>query len=39
MTCWTRLHGVLSLEIDGHLSATNVDPGLLYDAEVDDLIG
>jgi AcrR family transcriptional regulator len=39
MTCWTRLHGVLSLEIDGHLSATNVDPGLLYLAEVDDLIG
>jgi hypothetical protein len=39
MTCWTRLHGILSLEIDGHLQATNVDPALLYHAEVDDLIG
>jgi AcrR family transcriptional regulator len=39
MTCWTRLHGILSLEIDGHLLATNVDPALLYHAEVDDLIG
>ena len=39
MTCWTRLHGILSLEIDGHLHATNVDPALLYHAEVDDLIG
>jgi len=39
MTCWTRLHGILSLEIDGHLLATKVDPGLLYHAEVDDLIG
>ena len=39
MACWTRLHGILSLELDGHLQATNVDPGLLYLAEVDDLIG
>jgi AcrR family transcriptional regulator len=39
MTCWTRLHGILSLELDGHLHATNVDPELLYHAEVDDLIG
>ena len=39
MICWTRLHGILSLELDGHLHATNVDPELLYHAEVDDLIG
>ena len=39
MACWTRLHGILSLELDGHLPATSVDPGLLYHAEVDDLIG
>jgi AcrR family transcriptional regulator len=37
--CWTRLHGVVSLELDGHLQATDIDPGLLYRAEVDDLIG
>lgn len=39
MACWTRLHGVMSLELDGHLSATNVDPALLYRAEVEDIIG
>jgi len=39
LTCWTRLHGILSLELDGHLHATNIDPELLYHAEVDDLIG
>ena len=39
VTCWTRLHGIMSLELDGHLQATNIDPGLLYRAEVEDLIG
>lgn len=39
VTCWTRLHGILSLELEGHLHATNIDPALLYCAEVDDLIG
>jgi len=39
VTCWTRLHGIMSLELDGHLHATNIDPGLLYRAEVEDLIG
>jgi len=38
LACWTRLHGILSLELDGHLHATNIDPGLLYHAEVEDLI-
>ncbi|MDQ6669426.1 MAG: TetR/AcrR family transcriptional regulator [Chloroflexota bacterium] len=36
--CWTRLHGVLSLELDGHLISAGLDPGLLYKAEVDSLI-
>jgi AcrR family transcriptional regulator len=31
---WTRLHGVISLELGGHLGATGLDPALLYDAEV-----
>ncbi|MET3807848.1 AcrR family transcriptional regulator [Nakamurella sp. UYEF19] len=39
VTCWTRLHGIMSLELDGHLHATNIDPALLYAAEVEDLIG
>jgi|SRR5271166_3581341 len=39
MLAWTRLHGVLSLELDGHLTATGIDPALLYEAEVDILAG
>jgi AcrR family transcriptional regulator len=39
LLAWTRLHGVLSLELDGHLTATGVDPALLYQAEVDILAG
>jgi AcrR family transcriptional regulator len=31
---WTRLHGIISLELGGHLSAAGLDPTLLYDAEV-----
>jgi hypothetical protein len=31
---WTRLHGIISLELGGHLPATGLDPSLLYDAEV-----
>lgn len=34
---WTRLHGVLSLEIEGHFATGLPDPALLYDAEVDEL--
>jgi hypothetical protein len=39
LLAWTRLHGVLSLELDGHLTATGIDPALLYQAEVDFLAG
>jgi len=31
---WTRLHGIISLELGGHLAATGVDPTILYAAEV-----
>ncbi|UQW99436.1 TetR/AcrR family transcriptional regulator [Streptomyces sp. RerS4] len=34
---WTRLHGVLSLELAGHFTAMGFDPALLYAAELDDL--
>lgn len=38
LNAWTRLHGVISLELDGHLPSTGVDPQLLYDAEVSSLV-
>lgn len=36
---WTRLHGVLSLELAGHFTGMGFDPALLYAAELDDLLG
>lgn len=38
LTCWTRLHGVLSLELGHHLASTGIDPALFYDAEVRTLV-
>ncbi|MFB7467468.1 TetR/AcrR family transcriptional regulator [Streptomyces sp. NPDC056224] len=32
---WTRLHGVLSLELAGHFAPMEFDPALLYQAELD----
>ena len=37
MTVWTRLHGVISLEVAGQLTLTEIDPELLLRAEVDQL--
>lgn len=37
LVLWTRLHGVVSLEIGQHLRATGVDPALLFAAELDGL--
>jgi AcrR family transcriptional regulator len=34
VTFWTRLHGVLSLELAGHFTGMDVDPGRLYESEV-----
>lgn len=34
LTCWTRLHGIVSLELGHHLASTGIDPALLYEAEV-----
>ncbi|MFJ3598609.1 MULTISPECIES: TetR/AcrR family transcriptional regulator [unclassified Streptomyces] len=36
---WTRLHGVLSLELAGHFTGMGFDPALLFRAELDDLVG
>jgi AcrR family transcriptional regulator len=37
LLAWTRLHGLISLELGHHLESTGVDPALLYDAEVQSL--
>ncbi|MFJ8107474.1 TetR/AcrR family transcriptional regulator [Streptomyces sp. NPDC096132] len=37
LTFWTRLHGVLSLELAGHFTGMGFDPALLFAAELDDL--
>ncbi|MGW0945971.1 TetR/AcrR family transcriptional regulator [Streptomyces sp. NPDC002623] len=39
LTCWTRLHGVLSLELAGHFTGMGFDPALLYTAELNTLTG
>lgn len=38
VTGWTRMHGVVSLEVEGHFGPMGFDPGLLFDAEVEELI-
>ncbi|MEA9984731.1 MULTISPECIES: TetR/AcrR family transcriptional regulator [Subtercola] len=30
---WTRLHGIISLELGGHLAATGIDAALLFETE------
>jgi AcrR family transcriptional regulator len=39
LSFWTRLHGVLSLELAGHFAGMKFDPGLLADAEIAALNG
>ncbi|MFE5892075.1 TetR/AcrR family transcriptional regulator [Streptomyces sp. NPDC056462] len=39
LTFWSRLHGVLSLELARQFSGMGFDPGLLFAAELDDLVG
>ncbi|MER5938236.1 TetR/AcrR family transcriptional regulator [Streptomyces sp. NPDC001928] len=38
LSFWTRLHGVLSLELAGHFTGMGIDPALLFAAELDDLV-
>jgi AcrR family transcriptional regulator len=38
LAAWTRLHGIISLEIDGFFAQVGVDPARLYDSEIDHLI-
>ncbi len=39
LSFWTRLHGVLSLELAGHFAGMKFDPGLLADEEIAALEG
>jgi AcrR family transcriptional regulator len=38
VTGWTRMHGVLSLEVEGQFTLMGFDPALLFEAEIEDLI-
>ena len=35
---WTRMHGVVGLEVAGHFGPMGFDPGLLFEAEIESLI-
>jgi hypothetical protein len=35
---WTRLHGIISLEIEGLFDQMHIDPARLYSTEIDNLI-
>jgi AcrR family transcriptional regulator len=39
VTFWSRLHGLVSLELDHHLASMQLDPELLYRAELAELGG
>ncbi len=38
LVAWTRLHGVVSLEIDGVFKSLGIDPDLIYAGEIDDIV-
>ncbi|MFI6585092.1 TetR/AcrR family transcriptional regulator [Embleya sp. NPDC050493] len=38
LSFWTRLHGVLSLELAGHFNGMGFDPAVLFAAELADLL-
>ncbi|MCU1640754.1 MAG: hypothetical protein JWN03_1029 [Nocardia sp.] len=38
LSFWTRLHGVLSLELAGHFAGMEFDPALLFAAELETLL-
>jgi hypothetical protein len=35
---WTRLHGVVSLELEGAFASMGIDAGLIYDQEIERFI-
>jgi hypothetical protein len=38
LVAWTRIHGIISLEIEGFFDQVGVDPARLYRCEIDRLI-
>ena len=38
LLAWSRMHGIVSLEIEGFYEQVGVDPGPLYDAEIQHII-
>lgn len=38
VVAWTRLHGIVALEIEGVFRSMGIDPALLYDAEVEEIV-
>lgn len=38
LVAWTRLHGVVSLEIDGVFQSLGIDPALIYAGEIDEIV-
>jgi AcrR family transcriptional regulator len=38
LAAWTRLHGIISLEIEGFFGQLGVDPARVFDSEVDHLM-
>jgi AcrR family transcriptional regulator len=38
LVAWTRLHGVVSLEIDGVFRSLGIDPALIYAGEIDEIV-
>jgi len=38
LLAWSRAHGIVSLEIEGFYDQVGVDPGLLYEAEIQHLV-
>jgi AcrR family transcriptional regulator len=39
ITTWSRLHGLISLEIEGNFKSMGLDPELLFDTEVNAILG
>ncbi|GDY42208.1 hypothetical protein SANT12839_030900 [Streptomyces antimycoticus] len=35
---WTRLHGVISLDVQGQFTGMGFDPSVLFEAEIDALV-
>ena len=39
LACWSRLHGVISLEIAGHFHTMGFDTGAFFESEVAAMLG